>query len=217
MRREDSRPRPTWPNVSPRWLPTWCSTLRSAGYSCPAASRWPPARASSTKPMPRRCAPSCATGRRRCTVRPARHRAGAGHRQGRRLPGAARSAALPHPRPGGAANPLSRLRDHRAAAALLRAAAHRTDAAHPRGLRSGCDGLRQHRRRAPAEAEVLESVRRPGRSHRRSRFHLGSDGGAAAVPMRSRGAARSMHSGPAPGMPAWRPAKARPPTSTRRT
>ena len=104
--------------------------------SARTARRSRPARAWSPATMPRRCAPSLSEGpdvavRRR--ARPALRRP---HGAVRRLYLTLRGPdPLSHHRPRSAARHLSRLRDRRTAAAVLRPAAHHPDAEHPGGLR----------------------------------------------------------------------------------
>ena len=96
---------------------------------------------------------------------------------------------LQHSRPRGAALRLSRLRDHRPAAALRRAAAHRAGAEDPGGLRPRRDRFRQRRQHPPAGRSAEDRVRRSRGVDRGPGLRPGA-GGAAALDGLRRAAAR---------------------------
>ena len=159
---------------------------RSRSCICRAARRSRPARGWSPATTPRRCAASRAKGPDLLYTGALGAHLRRPHGEVRRLHHARRPDRLSHDRARRAARHLSRLRDRRAAAAVVRAAAHHPDAEHPGGLRHRRARLRLRRHAASAGRGAEDRLRRPRRRDRRSGVRQGAGGEAAVEGLRRR-------------------------------
>ena len=190
--------------------PTWRATGRSRASICPTAQPIQPG----TRLVTGDYAETLRSIAREGAGNAVRRRTGPALRRPygeiRRLHHAGRPDALSHHRPRGAARHLSRLRDRRSAAAVIRPAAHHPDAEHPGGLRHRRARLRVRGHAASAGRGHEDRLRRSRRCDRRSGIRASPRGEAAVQGVRGR-APRAHLAGRArsPGAPALRPARAR--------